>query len=106
MSTTSDESVSFSLELNVEQSMQDLRRVQTALFRILGLMRKHFGDDRFDAVISKLMQMLATLNQVRLALAALQVALAGSGPIGWLLLGVSAAVAVSSADTLIQRPNY
>jgi hypothetical protein len=103
---STDETVSFSLEINVEEAMVELRKAQTALFRLLGLLRKHFGDDRFDAVISKIMELITVINQARLALAALQIAMAGAGPVGWLLAGVGVLSAISSADTLMRRPRY
>ena len=104
MSVT-DETVSFSLEINVDEAMVELRRVQTALFRLFGLLRKHFGDDRFDAVISRIMELITLINQARFALAALQIAFAGAGPVGWILAGVGV-LSAASAISDIRRPRY
>jgi hypothetical protein len=95
--SVTDETVSFSLEINTEEAMVELRKVQTAIFRVLGLLRKHFGDDDFDAIMNNLMKLLTLVNQIRLAVIALEIA---SGPVGWLLAGVGALTVVSTASDL------
>jgi len=100
-----DEGVSFSLEVNIEKAYEDLRRVETVLYRTMGLIRRLSGDENIDRAVAKIQQLIATANQARLALAALQ---AASGPIGWALAGVAlATTAVSVNDSMqLRRPRH
>lgn len=86
--STEDHIVSFSLEVNVEKAYQDLRRVQTVLYRTLDLVKRLSGDENIDQAITKIQRMIAIINQLRLTIIALE---AASGPIGWLLAGIGAA---------------
>lgn len=78
-----DETVSFSLEINVEKAYEDLRRYQTLLYRGLGLVRRLTGgDENLEHAISLMQRAIAITNQLRLAMIALH---AASGPVGWAL---------------------
>jgi len=79
-----DYPVSFSLEVNVEPAYEDIRKVQTAVHRTLGLLRQ-MGVTSLDDFITKGQRAIQIANQARLAIAALQ---ATSGPIGWALFGI------------------
>jgi len=80
VSTRDIDTVSFSLEVNIEKAYEDIRRVQTLLFRILNIVQRMSGDEKLDAFISKLQRLIMILNQARLTIIAFQIA---SGPIGW-----------------------
>jgi len=85
---SSDETVSFSLEVNVEKAYENVRKLQTVIFRVMGLMRRMGLSEDIDAAINKIQTAITLLNQYRLTLAAAQ---AASGPLGWALLGISVA---------------
>ena len=90
-----DETVSFSLEVNVEQAYTQLRKYQTLLYRSLGLVRRLTGgDENLDRAISLMQRAIAITNQLRLAMIALH---AASGPVGW---GLAAIGIAESALTL------
>jgi hypothetical protein len=84
-----DETVSFSLELNVEKAYEGVRKLQTILYRSLELARR-LGDENLDGLIRKLQQLLILINNLRLAYRALQLArMAAGDPIAWALAGLT-----------------
>lgn len=91
-----DETVSFSLEVNVEEAMTNLRRALTLLYRTLGLMRRLGLSENMEFAVTTMQRTIAVMNQLRLAALALQ---AASGPIGWALAAVGiAGTVVSGVD--------
>lgn len=89
MSKITDQDVSFSLEVNVEPGYTTVRRLQTLIYRTLGLFRRMGLPEKLDEAISKVQRFIMVVNQARLAVIALN---AASGPIGWglALIGVGA----------------
>lgn len=96
--SSEDHVVSFSLEVNVEEAQQEIRKLQTVLYRTLGLMLKFTGKGNVSEAITRLQRMIAITNQLRLAFIALH---AASGPIGWALaiIGV-AGFTITTAETM------
>lgn len=92
--------MSFSLEVNVREAYTDLRKVQTLLFRTLGLMRRFGLPEDINAAISLMQRMIMVANQLRLTMATLQ---AASGPMGWALLGVSVATTAFATGDLMNE---
>lgn len=93
-----DHTVSFSLEVNIEKAYEDIRRVQTLLYRTLGLVSRLTGNENVDLAIRHIQRLIAWLNQLRLTIAAFE---ATTGPIGWAMLGLTVATtAVSYADMM------
>lgn len=87
-----DHVVSFSLEVNIEKAYEDLRRVQTVLYRTMGLLQRMGLPEDVDRAIWQLRTMIRIANKARLALAALQMArMAAGDPIAWAMAGVSLA---------------
>jgi hypothetical protein len=85
-----DESVSFSLEVNVTKAYEDIRRLQTVFYRTLGLVRRLSGDENLNRTIDIMQRAIATANRLRLAMAALQAArMAAGDPIAWATAGIS-----------------
>jgi hypothetical protein len=98
-----DVPVSFSLEINVEHAYEDVRKIQTVLYRSLELARR-LGDENLDALIRKLQQVLAILNAIRLAYRALQLArMAAGDPIAWALAGLTIAEIALDVGTMSAR---
>ena len=88
--SSEDATVSFSLEINVEQAYTEIRRIETLLYRTLGLIRRMGGgDEDLMKVVAKMQRVISILNQLRLAIALTQAAFAASGPIGWISLGLA-----------------
>ena len=81
-----DATVSFSLEVNVEKAYENIRRLQTVLYRALGLLRSMGLPEDVDAAIREIQNLIMILNQLRLTMIAVQ---AASGPIGWAMAGIS-----------------
>ena len=87
--SVSDEAVSFSLEVNVEEAFIEMRKLNTVIYRTLGLLSKMGGSD-FKQSIAQVQRLIALLNQARLAVTALHAAMyLGAGPLGWALAGVA-----------------
>lgn len=92
MSGIHDEGVSFSLEVNVEKAYEDVRRLQTVLFRTLGLVHRLSGNEDLNDAITLMQRTIAIANRLRLALAALQAArMAAGDPLAWAMAGLSLA---------------
>ena len=80
-----DEAVSFSLEVNVEKGLTDLRKVETVLYRTLALAEKLGLADT-----AEIRAKLALLNRVRLAYLAVQAArMAAGDPLAWATAGLA-----------------
>lgn len=93
-----EETVSFSLEVNVEQAYTELRRVQTLLYRTLGLIRRlGGGDEDIIRVIDKLQRLIMIMNMVRLTAIAMHTAM---GPVGWGLAAVGLATTAMTSFEL------
>jgi len=92
-----DETVSFSLEVNVEKAYEDVRRLQTVLSRSLSFVTRLSGDENLDRFAAKCQEAIAVANKLRLALAALQAArMAAGDPIAWVMTGIAGAEALIS----------
>lgn len=87
-----DYPVSFSLEVNVEGAYEDVRKLQTILFRSLGLVRRLSGSEDLNRLISTMQRTIAIASRLRLALRALQLARMATGdPLAWALAVISVA---------------
>jgi hypothetical protein len=85
-----DEGVSFSLEVNVKEAYEEVRRLQTVLSRSLGLASRLTGSEDLQKSIAVMQRAIAIANQLRLALAALQAARMASGdPLAWVMAGLA-----------------
>jgi len=90
--------VTFNLELNVEQALSNLRRMETLLYRTMGLIGRMGLPENIDQAVAKIQQLIMTIRLLHSAIIALE---AASGPIGWAFAGVGIATAgFSLADSL------
>lgn len=97
---STDETVSFSLEVNLKETYTGIRRVQTLVYGLLGLLRRLGLPEDLERGIITFQRFIVAANQARLAAIALQTA---AGPVGWGLAAVSIGVTVLSAsDTLME----
>lgn len=99
----SEETVTFNLELNVEKAFSNARRLETLLYRTLGLLRRLGLPENIEQGIYRLQRMVMTIRLAHTALIALQ---AASGPIGWAFAGVGVATAAFSASELAMELGY
>jgi len=92
--------VTFNLELNVEQAYAEIRKLQTLLFRVLGLLRRLGLPEEIDRALAIIQR---TIMAARLLYTSLLTLESASGPMGWALaiVGVTSA-AVSVADVAIE----
>lgn len=85
-----DHTVSFSLEVNVEKAAVDVRRLQTVLYRTLGLAIRLTGNDNLEEGMRTMQRAIAIANQLRLAYASLQaVRMAAGDPLAWAMAGIT-----------------
>jgi hypothetical protein len=99
----SEETVTFNLELNVEPVEDSFRRVESLLFRTLGLLRRISGNENVDKAISAIQRLVGIIRLAHSAWIAFQ---AATGPIGWafaIVAGLSAAA--SASDFMMSAGN-
>ena len=60
------------MELNAEQVISQLRRVETLLFRTLSLVRRLSGSEDVSAAIMKIQQLVMTVRMLHTSLTLLQ----------------------------------
>jgi len=99
--STIDETVSFSLEVNVEHTETQIRRLETVLYRTLGLINRLGLSEKLSQQIAEIQRQIALLNKLRLAYLAVQTArMAAGDPIAWAMAGLAVAEAgVSIGET-------
>jgi len=90
--------VAFNLELITEELISEARRLETLLFRSLGLLRRLGLPEDISQGIYKIQRMVMVIRMLHTAMLAFQ---AATGPIGWALALVGgASAAVSFVDTM------
>lgn len=94
----SEETVIFNLELNVEQALDNARRLEILLYRSLALLGRLGLPENIDQAIAKVQRLVMTIRLLHTAAIALE---AASGPIGWALALVGVASALLSTGDLI-----
>ena len=98
-----DYPVSFSLEINVEPTYENVRRLQTVLSRSLGLAARLTGDENLKRGIQTMQKAIVTANQLRLALAALQAArMAAGDPLAWAMAAVGVVSTIVTVSELAE----
>ena len=100
MSDVEDHQISFSLEINVEEAYENLRRVQTALFRTFSILRRMGLPEDVTRGLELVQRLISTLNQLRLTMIALE---AASGPLGWWLALTGLASTQFAAVNVVQE---
>jgi len=88
-----DHSVTFNLELNVEQVIENIRKYETLLYRSLALAKRLGLPEDISQQIEKIRQLIMAIRLAHTSMIALE---AASGPVGWALATVGA---VSAALT-------
>jgi len=100
----SEETVTFNLELNVEEAFSNARRIELILFRALGLWNRIMRllglppDSPLAQGVARIQQFVMLIRTLHTAAMLLQ---AASGPIGWAMAGISVgATVMTAADTM------
>jgi len=98
--------VSFSLELNVHKATEDLRRLQTVLYRTLDIAQR-LGDPNLNRLIRLIQRVITLVNALRLAYKALHLAkMAAGDPLAWAMAGVSVAEFALLLGETVAREAY
>jgi hypothetical protein len=98
-----EETITFNLELNVENALSSSRRVELIIFRALGLwvrLCKLFGlppDSPAIQIVESIQRVTMVLRQLHSTIIFVE---AASGPIGWAMAGLSAAALVMSVSDI------
>ena len=95
-----EETITFNLELNVEQTIHEIRRLETLLFRTISLLRRLGLPENVSETAAKIQRLIMTIRMLHTALVALETA---TGPIGWALAVVGIGTAVVSFGDLIME---
>lgn len=90
--------VTYNLKVDSSKAVKNLLLLQTALYGILGILRRLGMPEEVDAAIIKIQRLIATLNMLRVALYSLEMA---SGPVGWTMAGIGIAGTVLSTGDLM-----
>lgn len=104
-----DHTVSFSLELNVREAEERVRKLETILYRSMDIVKRLSGSEDLNALISQAQKAIQIANQLRLALLALQAArMAAGDPLAWAMAGIAVAeVGISIGSEMeMRRPQY
>ena len=96
----SEETVTFNLEINVEQTFSQVRRLELLLYRTIGLIRRLGLPENIEEAISKIQRLVMVIRLAHSAIIAFQVA---SGPIGWALAAVSIGTAAVTAGEFVME---
>ena len=94
---SSEETVTFNLEVNTEYSLDSIRRLETVLYRSLALTRRMGLPDDINEQIYQIQRLVMVIRLLHTSMIALQ---AASGPIGWILGGIGVASAALSGYDL------
>ena len=97
------EEISIDLSINVdEMSYSELRKLESVLYRTMGLLLRFSGSDEIDAGIIKIQRLIAVVRAAQIALHALQIARMSVGdPLAWASFIVSGAVAVATVGDVM-----
>ena len=98
MQSLSEETVTFNLELNIEGAIDNARRLETLLYRSIGLLGRLGLPENIDAAIAKVQHLVMVIRLLHTAAIALE---AASGPLGWALALVGVASAALSMGDLV-----
>jgi len=96
-----EETVTLNLELNVEQTMSELRKVELLAYRSLGLLKRLGLPEDIEQGIEKLQRLIMTIRLAHTAIMAFQAVLLAGTPIGWGLAIVAGASAAFSAGDFV-----
>jgi len=94
------EGITFNLELNVEQSMAEVRRLETLLFRTLGLARRLGLPEDISRQVYAIQRAIMIIRMLH---SAYNLLMASTGPIGWMLGAVGFASAIVSCGDLVME---
>ena len=103
---STEETITFNLELNVEQAFSKTRQIETLLFRVLrlfGRISKILGipeDSPASVIIERIQKIVMMVRLLHTSVILLETA---SGPIGWVKLGVGAATAGVATIDIAQQ---
>lgn len=78
-------------EKQSKRNTESFRQLEAAAMRYLLIARRMGLPEEVNALLTKVSQVIVAIRQLELTVYAAQAALAGAGPIGWLVLGASAA---------------
>jgi len=95
-----DHTISFSLEVNVEDACREFRRLLAVAYRWMAIAERLGLPEDVQRQIQSLQNLIRVLNSARLAIRAFEMA---SGPIGW---AMAAASVVSAAFTFGDMLDY
>ncbi len=90
-----EETITFNLELIVDKAIDNARRLETLLFRTLGLIRRISGSESLDNAIAKVQQLVMVIRLAHSAWIAFSLA---SGPLGYALAIVAGLTAAATAS--------
>lgn len=101
----SQEDVVFNLELNVEGATTNVRKIETIIYRVLGLYNRICRllgvpeDSPMVQVVQKAQKLTMIAREMTTAYNLMAIAQAGAGPVGWAMAGLGVAgVIVTSAE--------
>jgi hypothetical protein len=93
-----EETVTFNLELNVEKTFSEFRKLELLMYRTFALLRRFGLPDDISRGFYLIQRAILSIRMLQTALIALD---AASGPVGWALaiVGIGSA-AMTLADTV------
>jgi len=90
----SEETITFNLELNVEKAFSASRKIELIIFRVLGLWNRLCrmlglpDDSPIMMITQRAQEVVMAARQIHTAMVLIE---AASGPLGWVMAGLSVA---------------
>jgi len=100
---SSDESVIFNLELNVEPLLDNARQIEGLLSRSLGYMQRLTGNEDLNNALRMVQRVTMAIRLLHSAIIAMELA---SGPIGWWRVGLALAGAGFTIGGIVSEVGY
>jgi hypothetical protein len=81
--------IEYLLTVNTEQAETNIVKLESGLIRLGSQIRRISGNEQLDAFITKSNQAISAARSIQTAIRLTSLALASSGPVGWLLMGTA-----------------
>ena len=101
MSTIDEIGIELSINVN-ETSYSELRKLESILYRTMGLLKKFSGSEELDKAVAQVQRLIAVVRAAQIAYHALQMArMAAGDPLAWASFAVSAVSATVMAGEYV-----
>jgi hypothetical protein len=95
--------IQYLLTVNTDSAEISMTRLESGLIRLSSEVKRLTGNDSINSIITLEEKVLYSARSIQRAITATSMALAGAGPVGWLIMGVDiTAAALATTDLMTQ----